>query len=583
MLYSYDLAGNLLTSTDGNSVTTTYTYSVANQLQTATSSRSDAQDPSSLLSSVQNGPFGPLNYHLGNGINAVNSYDGLGRLNGRWVCAGNTTSANCSGGTQLDGSTATWKGVRATAVTDTYANQAYSYGYDEFNRLTSTSVGGSTTYSYAYDRWGNRTSQTPGPSATFNGSNQMTGFSYDAAGNLMKDAAGNSYSYDAEGNVTQVTGTSVGTVKYTYDGLNQRVRVDKGSSYQEYNFNQQGQRVSIWNGTTNLQGQYYLNGQTAAYYTGGSLHFQHKDWLGTERIRTTSSGSLEGRFMQLAFGDGYQVTSGSDTDDAHFASLDYDAPMQTSHAQFRELDTTHGRWMSPDPYDGSYSIFNPQSLNRYSYVLNNPLALVDPLGMEDPSGCDNGDDDDGGGCNPGGDQGDPGGDPGNSDPGGDPGNSDPGGNPSSTGIDNTANGYTLHINAYGFTGPDLNDLTSVWLSSIYSFQFNGPFTFQIGGGALSSGRQVSATPLPPSTHTKRYSDYLACAIPGLFDPDADRSPNVSAQGDDSTFVVVNSAPFIFKNPFKKVVATGVAVIYDLNLAVTNRERCVQQVYGPDYF
>ena len=227
-------------------------------------------------------------------------------------------------------------------MTDTYANKAYSYGYDEFNRLTSTSMGGSTTYSYAYDRWGNRTSQTPGPSATFHGSNQMTGFQYDAAGNLMKDAAGNSYSYDAEENVTQVTGTSVGTVKYTYDGFNQRVRVDKGSSYQEYDFNQQGQRVSIWNGTTNLHGQYYLNGQTAAYSTGGSIHFQHKDWLGTERIRTTSSGSLEGRFMQLAFGDGYQVTSGTDTDDAHYASLDYDAPMQTSHAQFRELDTTHG-------------------------------------------------------------------------------------------------------------------------------------------------------------------------------------------------------------------------------------------------
>ena len=128
--------------------------------------------------------------------------------------------------------------------------------------------------------------------------------------------------------------------------------------------------------------------------------------------------------------------------------------------------------MSPDPYDGSYDIFNPQSLNRYSYVLNNPLALVDSLGMEDPSGCDNGDDDGDGGCNPGGDQ------------------SDPGGNPSSTGIDNTANGYRLHIHAYGFTGPDLNDLTSVRLSSIYSFQFNGPFTFQIGGGALSSGCMV---------------------------------------------------------------------------------------------
>ena len=39
--------------------------------------------------------------------------------------------------------------------------------------------------------------------------------------------------------------------------------------------------------------------------------------------------------------------------------------------------------MSPDPYDGSYDITNPQSLNRYSYVLNNPLSSVDPLGLSD--------------------------------------------------------------------------------------------------------------------------------------------------------------------------------------------------------
>jgi hypothetical protein len=41
-----------------------------------------------------------------------------------------------------------------------------------------------------------------------------------------------------------------------------------------------------------------------------------------------------------------------------------------------------GRWMSPDPYDGSYRAGNPQSLNRYAYVLNNPLGFVDPTGQD---------------------------------------------------------------------------------------------------------------------------------------------------------------------------------------------------------
>jgi len=41
--------------------------------------------------------------------------------------------------------------------------------------------------------------------------------------------------------------------------------------------------------------------------------------------------------------------------------------------------------MSPDPYDGSYDPSNPQSLNRYSYVHNNPLSFVDPLGLTEDS------------------------------------------------------------------------------------------------------------------------------------------------------------------------------------------------------
>jgi RHS repeat-associated protein len=52
------------------------------------------------------------------------------------------------------------------------------------------------------------------------------------------------------------------------------------------------------------------------------------------------------------------------------------------HTLWRKLDSVQGRWTSPDPYGGSMEIGNPQSFNRYAYVLNDPVNLMDPLGLD---------------------------------------------------------------------------------------------------------------------------------------------------------------------------------------------------------
>jgi hypothetical protein len=52
----------------------------------------------------------------------------------------------------------------------------------------------------------------------------------------------------------------------------------------------------------------------------------------------------------------------------------------------RRYNRWHMRFDQPDPYDGSYDMTNPQSFNRYSYVLNDPVNFVDPLGL-DPLGA----------------------------------------------------------------------------------------------------------------------------------------------------------------------------------------------------
>jgi RHS repeat-associated protein len=47
----------------------------------------------------------------------------------------------------------------------------------------------------------------------------------------------------------------------------------------------------------------------------------------------------------------------------------------------RYYSSQHGRFTSADPLMSSATIYAPQSWNRYSYTLNNPLRYTDPFGM----------------------------------------------------------------------------------------------------------------------------------------------------------------------------------------------------------
>ena len=94
----------------------------------------------------------------------------------------------------------------------------------------------------------------------------------------------------------------------------------------------------------------------------------------------TYTYGAEGRYTSQPFGDD-QTASGSDLDASHYATFDHDAEIDTDHAQFRQYSNVQGHWKSPDPYYGSYDQSKPQSLNRYSYVMNSPTTRVDPLGL----------------------------------------------------------------------------------------------------------------------------------------------------------------------------------------------------------
>ena len=72
---------------------------------------------------------------------------------------------------------------------------------------------------------------------------------------------------------------------------------------------------------------------------------------------------------------------------SRFTGKERDTESGNDYFKFRYLSSSMGRWTSPDPSGLFFSdAGNPQSLNLYSYVQNNPLAFVDPNGLEvDPA------------------------------------------------------------------------------------------------------------------------------------------------------------------------------------------------------
>ena len=388
---TYDWASNLTSETDPSSGTINYGRSNAGEVTSITNtSYNDLYNPGNLVSNVQNGPFGPISYQLGNGLGVGQSYDALGRLNGRSVCSGATNVGCIGGNAYLYGFQIAMQGQRITEQCDGFCA---SLGYDEFNRLTSFTpqVNGQQSFTYTYDRYGNRWAQNapqggPSSSIAFDAASNrvaIAGYAYDSAGNLANDGS-HSYSYDAEGNVISVDGGV--TAQYTYDALNRRVQVQTGSGTNAFTYDYAGRRISSWNASNDFgdEGRIYWDGQQIAYRAlDGTTYFDHSDWRGTERLRTGYSGADAAVFSLYPFGDESQAVGGSgpNLDNAGYASLEYDYETNTGHAQYRQYSSAQGRWMSPDPYSGSYDFSNPQSLNRYSYVLNNPLSAADPSGL----------------------------------------------------------------------------------------------------------------------------------------------------------------------------------------------------------
>jgi RHS repeat-associated protein len=80
-------------------------------------------------------------------------------------------------------------------------------------------------------------------------------------------------------------------------------------------------------------------------------------------------------------GVAYQSVADDLNNHFFFTGKERDAETGLDYFGARYYGSGMGRWMSPD--EGAPDLRTPQSLNRYEYVRNNPLARVDPDGNVD--------------------------------------------------------------------------------------------------------------------------------------------------------------------------------------------------------
>jgi len=199
-----------------------------------------------------------------------------------------------------------------------------------------------------------------------------SGYGYDSNGNMTNDGA-NTLVYDAENRVASINS---GATTYSYDAASLRVKKVTGSTTTVYVFSGTKVIAEYVNGSLNKE-YIYSGGTLIATHDSGTLKYHHADHL-SMRLTTDTNGSVTATSGHYPFGESWYETGGANK--LKFTSYERDSESGNDYAMMRYHVPRLGRFSSPDLLAGSIS--DPQSLNRFAYVRNNPINLVDPLGLE---------------------------------------------------------------------------------------------------------------------------------------------------------------------------------------------------------
>jgi RHS repeat-associated protein len=139
--------------------------------------------------------------------------------------------------------------------------------------------------------------------------------------------------------------------------------------------------------------QYLVLAEVKVWQSSADIEWLVTDHLGTPRMVADATGTLTSikRHDYLPFGEelfagqcgrtsqqGYSVNDGVRQ---KFTQKERDNEIGLDYSVHRYYSFVQGRFTSVDPTLQSINGLNPQTLNRYSYVLNSPLKFIDPFGL----------------------------------------------------------------------------------------------------------------------------------------------------------------------------------------------------------
>jgi RHS repeat-associated protein len=288
-----------------------------------------------------------------------------------------------------------------------------SFNYDSLNRITNgQSSGTQWGEAYSTDAWGNMTAISSyqgkpaegGLTTTASSNNQLVGFGYDPAGNMTSNGSA-SYVYDDENRLIW-TKNNASSYRYIYDGNGERVEKCVAATPTTACPTSGSSGTLYWKGIgsdplteTDLGGTVqntyvFFNGKRIARIDStGAAHYYFSDHLGTHAVVVNATASAcEQDIDYYPYGGvqyDYCTTPVAQNYKFNGKERDIESGLDNFGARFNASNL--GRFMTPDwaakPTDVPYANFgNPQSLNLYAYVENNPTTLGDPDGHDTVTG-----------------------------------------------------------------------------------------------------------------------------------------------------------------------------------------------------